>query len=913
MDILQMSFSASVMIVAVVMIRALTLHRLPKRTFIALWGVVICRLLIPFSIPYRFSFYTGLKLIKQMLSAQTATSVVSVPVGITGGTNIAELPTAGEVMPSVPAATAAVSPIFVAWLVGMCVFTLIFIIVYLKCRRDFKTSLPVQNDFAACWLREHALRRTVQIRQSDRIQAPLTYGVFRPVILLPKAIDWTDEAGLKVILVHELTHIRRFDALTKLVLAAAVCVHWFNPLVWVMYVLANRDIELSCDEAVVRSFGETMKSAYALTLISWEERKSSLAPLISGFSKNAIEERITAIMKIKKTSLIGVILALVLVIGTVTVFATNAAEENDSMTESDAQPWLGVSIKTDWPTRDMTYDRITFGSDRDWIVYRMGHEPDTEEALSDDLSVLTYHQLPVKYTSSESENAVELPGTAVDVTFYLDAASGVYRIDVYGDCEMTGRKTSDGTLSGVLTQYGGSNAVEQEGDNYILWYYNPSDSNQRMWFEVKDGELTKRMGIVDVSAAQSESAPVLTGEQAGLSVSNDEWVWPVEGCDTVTSMFGKRVHPVSGTTTESDHICISGDNADGAKVYAALAGTVLETGFKAEQGNYIIITHDNGIETSYRHLKEILVMDGDPVAAGDTIGTVGKTGDATGPCLAFCVNVSDVAVNPLDYYTTVPVGMSDTPPTASPESNTVTAEPTGNTTNKDTVSNPPIPASKNTDNAAENIAYDGYPVNQYGWTYGNISMREALGLDCDAYLMEAVGTKGQSGYIKTKDRESNKPSAPDEYRTVPLFDVDGYVIGAFVLSYSVSVENGTYLSATQEPAYPRNSKGETYGNNSMAQALGYKPDLVAALGTEGQSGYIREEDAPGADIVNTREDVPAYVVYMKTLPSVIMIPLYDQEGNVIGEFKTTNSYGEGNQPKHYDSLEEAREAVENGE
>jgi len=161
-------------------------------------------------------------------------------------------------------------------------------------------------------------------------------------------------------------------------------------------------------------------------------------------------------------------------------------------------------------------------------------------------------------------------------------------------------------------------------------------------FEYKfEQDINEAMDIAEVGAEPSENE---------ANASNNSWLWPVEGCDTVTSMFGKRVHPISGTTTESDHICISGDNADGAKVYAALAGTVLETGFEAEQGNYIIITHENGIETSYRHLKEILVMDGDPVAAGDTIGTVGKTGDATGPCLAFCVYVNGVAADPLEYY-----------------------------------------------------------------------------------------------------------------------------------------------------------------------------------------------------------------------------------------------------------------------
>lgn len=102
---------------------------------------------------------------------------------------------------------------------------------------------------------------------------------------------------------HELVHIRHFDAAAKLFLTAALCVHWYNPLVWAMYVLANRDIELACDEAVVRSFGGDVKSAYARTLIGMEEKKTGLIPLCNNFSKNAIEERVTAIMKMKKKTI----------------------------------------------------------------------------------------------------------------------------------------------------------------------------------------------------------------------------------------------------------------------------------------------------------------------------------------------------------------------------------------------------------------------------------------------------------------------------------------------------------------------------------------------------------------------------------------------------------------------------------
>jgi bla regulator protein BlaR1 len=238
--------------------------------------------------------------------------------------NMANMPGAEQPTPVVVSVASLTSPIEIIWLVGMCVCMLFFIVAYVKHIRQFKMSLPIENNFGALWLQEDSLRRPVQIRQSDRINTPLTYGIFRPVVLLPKNTDWTDEMKLRYVLAHEYTHIRRFDTLTKLVLTTAVCVHWFNPLVWVMYVLANRDIELPCNETVVRTLGEIMKSAYALTLIGLEEKKRFITPLVNRFSKNAIEERIVSIMKTKKTTIFSIVMALALVIGTITVFATSA-------------------------------------------------------------------------------------------------------------------------------------------------------------------------------------------------------------------------------------------------------------------------------------------------------------------------------------------------------------------------------------------------------------------------------------------------------------------------------------------------------------------------------------------------------------------------------------------------------------
>lgn len=105
--------------------------------------------------------------------------------------------------------------------------------------------------------------------------------------------------------------------------AAVVCIHWFNPLVWSMYLLANRDIELSCDEAVVRIFGVAERSSYAFTLIELQERKAQFAPLTNHFSKNTIEERMVSIMKTRKVTLLSVAAAFAVVAGTAAVFATD--------------------------------------------------------------------------------------------------------------------------------------------------------------------------------------------------------------------------------------------------------------------------------------------------------------------------------------------------------------------------------------------------------------------------------------------------------------------------------------------------------------------------------------------------------------------------------------------------------------
>lgn len=309
----EMSLAGAVLILAAVLIRAAAGDRLPRETYLALWGLALARLLIPLSLPSPVSAYN---LAPRSAPASPLT---------------AALPAAQASVPSAVDAAArtggAASWLTWLWLAGAAACALAFFTVWLRCRREFAMSLPAEDGFALGLLADQKLRRTVRLRQSDRIGSPLTYGLLRPVILMPGATDWSDRAALTCVLTHELVHIRRLDAAWKLLLTAAACVHWFNPLAWVMLTAANRDLELTCDRQVLRRLGADQRGTYAEALIKFAQRRSGPSPFCSGFGMDPTEERISAIMKHKKTSLTSLLLALLVVAGTAALLSTSALAE----------------------------------------------------------------------------------------------------------------------------------------------------------------------------------------------------------------------------------------------------------------------------------------------------------------------------------------------------------------------------------------------------------------------------------------------------------------------------------------------------------------------------------------------------------------------------------------------------------
>lgn len=378
MSLMEMSFYGAVLILIILAVRAGLKNRLPKITFIVLWMLALLRLLVPFSISSAWSVYTYLPDADSVTEyaqrlAQAADGKDDGERGMVGLTqDQTRIPDQGILTEPNPDTAAISSRTWdkggaasektsiaeptahrlsiwnIIWAAGFVLCTAYFTWIYFRCCREFQMSLPINNGMLRNWYSTHPLKRKLSVRQSDQIDSPLSYGICRPVILLPKSTKWEEGFQLRYVLEHEYVHIRHFDAAIKIFMAAALCIHWFNPMVWLMYIFFNRDLELYCDETVIRRFGEEEKSAYAMTLIEMEEEKGRVIFLGNNFSKNAIEERIRAVMKIKKISLLDLGTAVILIGGITLLFATSckAYEEAETTRTAEAQEYTGLEEYT---------------------------------------------------------------------------------------------------------------------------------------------------------------------------------------------------------------------------------------------------------------------------------------------------------------------------------------------------------------------------------------------------------------------------------------------------------------------------------------------------------------------------------------------------------------------------------------
>lgn len=556
MKLLQMSLAGGIMILVITVIRALAIERLPKKTFLALWAAALARLLAPVSLPSALSIYSLLA--RRAPAAAEWTAVPALPdLPVETGAAAAA---AAQQTASAPAAQPPVWTI--VWAVGAAVCAVVFAAAYGRCCREFRASFPVENGVIRRWLQSHPLRRTIAIRRSGRISSPLTFGVLRPVILMPKKTDWTDETALRYVLEHEFVHIQRFDVLSKLLLIAAVCVHWFDPLVWVMYVLANRDLELSCDETVLRRFGGDVRAAYARVLIRMEAARGGFAPLCNHFGKNAIEERITAVMKTKRITIVSLGLAALLVAGTVTVFATSAKSGTS-----------GTPVKASGAFAE---ENAAFaGSGGTAVESGVPLQPDTEytaAGISSEGHLWYYAGQPVAMIYDDNDS------------IYMDEEAA-------GGCYLHVRRDSAGVISGVdvLTKEQFRELADQRmsaasdttyEESTLMSYVDPADGRTYYSFDggktfepLTDAEFEARFPTPDVVWwTYDEYKAWLDNEkvelQSLLGQTSGDYTWTQQKIDETIALYESILKDIqngvlySKTVDGSDDVMLSMNPAD---------------------------------------------------------------------------------------------------------------------------------------------------------------------------------------------------------------------------------------------------------------------------------------------------------------------------------------------------------------
>ncbi|MCI9176709.1 MAG: hypothetical protein HFH49_17660, partial [Lachnospiraceae bacterium] len=393
MTLWEMGVSGGILILAILAVRRLFQSRVPRRTFLILWAAVLLRLLVPWRLEAPVSFYSllesagitdelekfagisipesemrngsgeragnGAKERAENRAEEFSDERAENRIGNEFSENAENAPEetgngAVSEEPPFPSAGSGISLWKILYFSGVLFSGGFYLKAYLKYRRLFCASLPAEDPKVLEWVQSVPLKRKLKVRSLDLIGTPMTYGVLRPVILLPKGIQWEDSRQMEFVLTHELIHVRRFDAVWKFFLLSAACIHWFNPLVWLMQILANRDLELACDEEVIEQFGQDSRKAYAMSLISLAERKGSVASWGSGFSKDAMEERIAAIMRKRKYTKGSLAGAGILVLFAGVLFAATLPQKTAGENAAAVETEVSENADRDLPETEAT-------------------------------------------------------------------------------------------------------------------------------------------------------------------------------------------------------------------------------------------------------------------------------------------------------------------------------------------------------------------------------------------------------------------------------------------------------------------------------------------------------------------------------------------------------------------------------
>ena len=373
------SISASWFILAALVLR-LGLRKAPKWVSVALWGLVAVRLVCPVTLESALSLIPSAQTIPLDIAMDTTPAIQSgVPV-------INQVVNPAIVGSNTPAPGASVNPLQITvavlanvWALGAAAMLVYTAVSYIRLRRRV---------FAAVRLRDH-------IYQSEAVTSPFVLGLFAPKIYLPFRME---EGDMAHVIAHEQAHIRRRDHWWKPLGFALLSVHWFNPLMWLAYILLCRDIELACDEKVIQALEHDARADYSQALLSCAADRRLIAACPLAFGEVGVKERVKSVLSYKKPAFWLVVLA---------VAACAAA---------------GVCFLTDPVTPLEAQGRITgYGISADPVSGRESYHVRVEDLELD--CTKEQHLDVVTYMGYVREGVIVERGTHDE----LYAANGVYR------------------------------------------------------------------------------------------------------------------------------------------------------------------------------------------------------------------------------------------------------------------------------------------------------------------------------------------------------------------------------------------------------------------------------------------------------------------------------------------------------
>lgn len=312
MKLLNLSISASWLVLAVLVLRLVS-KRSPKWMNVLLWGIVALRLMLPFSIE------SALSLIPSAETVSPAVVQFDPAPTITSGVNIidnAVNPSLSEHFAAAP--TMSVNPLYVwtylagwVWLIGLGAMLLYALVSYLRLRRRVSVSLHIQDNIYLC----------------DAISSPFILGVVKPRIYLPSGLD---EVQQQNVLSHERAHLARRDHWWKPLGFALLAVYWFNPVLWLAYTLLCRDIELACDERVIRTMDESAVKTYSTVLLACSMPRKAVITCPLAFGEVGVKERVKNALHYKKPAFWVVAASVAVCVVVAVCFLTNPPTDTDA-------------------------------------------------------------------------------------------------------------------------------------------------------------------------------------------------------------------------------------------------------------------------------------------------------------------------------------------------------------------------------------------------------------------------------------------------------------------------------------------------------------------------------------------------------------------------------------------------------